>query len=471
MNTLNSVTVNSPESQVMNFKKAVPVILLLFLFSLVVDNSFKIVSADMATALGLSPSTVSWQVTLSALVIGIGAVVYATLSDSISVRNLLSIGILLICAGSLIGYLCRESFFLIVIARVIQSAGLAATETLYVISVTKYMPKNEQKKFFGFGTSCFAVAQIIGTLVGGYVSTYVDWTVLFLVPLLSLIILPFILKFLPKEQRKKGNIDIIGLFLLATITASLILYMSDFNWLYLIMFAIVTVLFLLFISKSPKAFIEISFFKNKKFLSVLAIVFLLYSLQMAYIFMFPFLIESIYGFKLDTISLLFLPAYALSAIVGAMSGKTAKVLGSKQCIFIAISSIVASLLLGGFMVETSVWVFVFSMMMFSGAYGLIYAPLMETYLSTLSGDKAGTAIGFYNLCINISSSIGVAYVAALMESRSLQLHILSYIDSTNASQYSNVFFVLAVIGSIGLLLYKVLVANQKKQDKLAIENK
>ena len=56
-------------------KKAVPILLFLFVFSLVIDNSFKLISVAIADDLNISV-TVSWQATLAGLVIGIGAVVY-----------------------------------------------------------------------------------------------------------------------------------------------------------------------------------------------------------------------------------------------------------------------------------------------------------------------------------------------------------------------------------------------------------
>ena len=60
--------------------KAVPVLLFLMIFSLVIDNSFKIISPELVTYFHASATTVSWQVTLAGLVIGMGAVVYASLS-------------------------------------------------------------------------------------------------------------------------------------------------------------------------------------------------------------------------------------------------------------------------------------------------------------------------------------------------------------------------------------------------------
>lgn len=155
--------------------KVVPIILFLMVFSLVIDNSFKIISPELVSYFGVSASTVSWQVTLAGLFIGMGAVVYASLADSVSIRTLLIIGIGLICGGSLLGYLVHESYWLVVLARVIQASGLGATETLYLIFIAKYADPKKQKKYMGYSTSSFQIATVIGTLTGGFITTHLAW--------------------------------------------------------------------------------------------------------------------------------------------------------------------------------------------------------------------------------------------------------------------------------------------------------
>ncbi|CAG9612966.1 Riboflavin transporter RibZ [Bacillus rhizoplanae] len=452
--------VSMKKTQEYNAKKAVPITLLLFLLCLVIDNSFKIISVDMAKDFHISATTVSWQATLAGLVIGIGAVVYAALADSISIRKLFSVGIILICVGSIMGYIFQQSFLLVVISRMIQTAGLASAETLYVIFVTKHLPANEQKKFLGLSTSSFALSQLIGALTGGYISTYFHWTTLFLLSLVTLFTLPFILKYLPKEETKNSNVDVLGLFLVGTISASLLLYITNFNWMYLILFIVAIALFLAYISKNSKAFIGISFFKNKQFISLLGVAFVIYSVQLAYIFLFPFLLEKIYGLQLDTISLLLIPGYIAAAIVGALSGKIAKVLGSKQCITIAMSSIIVSLLLGGFFINTSVVVFVISMILFSSSFAFMYAPLLDSCICTIEKEKTGTAIGFYNLTLNVAMSIGIAYTAAMMDHSAMRQSFFGITSNLDASMFSNILFILVLITLFSLSLYWVLVGRK-----------
>ncbi|WJE84500.1 MFS transporter [Bacillus sp. DX3.1] len=452
--------VSMKKTQEYSAKKAVPVTLLLFLLCLIIDNSFKIISVDMAKDFHISVTTVSWQATLAGLVIGIGAVVYAALADSVSIRKLFSIGIILICVGSAMGYIFQHSFLLVVISRIIQTAGLASAETLYVIFVTKHLPANEQKKFLGLSTSSFALSQLIGALTGGYVSTYFHWTTLFLLSLVTLFTLPFILKYLPKEEAKNSNVDVVGLFLVGSISASLLLYITDFNWIYLLLFIVAITLFLTYINKNSKAFIGISFFQNKQFISLLGVAFIIYSVQLAYIFLFPFLLEKIYGLKLDTISLLLIPGYIAATIIGALSGKVAKIMGSRQCITIAMSSIMVSLLLGGFFVKTSVVVFIISMILFSSSFAFMYAPLLDSCICTIEKEKTGTAIGFYNLTLNVAMSIGIAYTAAMMDHSAMRKNFLGIISNPDASMFSNILFILVLITLFSLSLYWVLVGRK-----------
>ncbi|MFI8706013.1 MFS transporter [Bacillus sp. NPDC077411] len=462
MSTINA-DVSMKKTQEYSAKKAVPVTLLLFLLCLVIDNSFKIISVDMAKDFHISATTVSWQATLAGLVIGIGAVVYAALADSISFRKLFSAGIILICAGSIMGYVFQHSFLLVVISRIIQTAGLASAETLYVIFVTKHLPADEQKKFLGLSTSSFALSQLIGALTGGYVSTYFHWTTLFLLSLVTLFTLPFILKYIPKEETENSHVDILGLFLVGAISASLLLYITDFNWLYLILFIVAIALFLTYISKNSKAFIGISFFQNKQFISLLGVAFIIYSVQLAYIFLFPFLLEKIYGLQLDTISLLLIPGYIAATIVGALSGKVAKVMGSKQCITLAMCSIMLSLLLGGFFIKTSVVVFVISMVLFSSSFAFMYAPLLDSCICTIDKEKTGTAIGFYNLTLNVAMSIGIAYTAAMMDHSAMKKNFLGMVNNADVAMFSNILFILVLIALFSLSLYWVLVGRKVKK--------
>lgn len=460
------------QKPIVNVSKIVPVILTLMIFSLVIDNSFKIISPDLVKYFGVSASTVSWQVTLAGLVIGIGAVVYSSLSDSISVRNLLAAGILLICVGSLLGYIVHTNYWLIVVSRIIQAAGLGATETLYLIFVAKYASLEEQKKYMGYSTSSFQLATVIGIVTGGFVSTYLQWQNLFLIPLLSLLLLPFILKYLPKEERKKNNVDFIGLILIAAVATSIMLYMSYFNWSIFILFLAAVVTFLIYISKKKNAFITMEFFKNKQFVFVLIVAFIIYSTYAAYALnTLSFLLTTVYDIKLDTVSLMFIPACLLAALVGALSGKIGKYLSSKQCVYLAMGLITVSILMGTFFVDTSIALFVVSLILFSCSFALLYAPLIDTSLKNVPVEKSGTALGFYNLCINIAMSAGFTYSAFLIDKKNLQFGFLKFTsDNAVAVNYSSIILIIAAIALFSIILFWLLVDRRVEKNTIQRKN-
>lgn len=434
-------------------KKAVPILLFLFVFSLVIDNSFKLISVAIANDLNISVTTVSWQATLAGLVIGIGAVVYSSLSDAISIRTLFIYGVFLIIIGSIIGYIFQSNFPLLLAGRIIQTAGLAAAETLYVIYVAKYLSKEDQKTYLGLSTSSYSLSLVIGTLSGGFISTYLHWTNMFLIALIVVFTLPFLFKLLPKEESEnKAHLDFIGLVLVSTIATTVMLFITNFNWWYLAGALVVIAIFALYIKNAKNPLVDKKFFQNKRYASFLFIVFVMYMIQFGYIFTFPFIMEQIYHFELDTTSLLLIPGYLVAVIVGALSGKIANFLNSKQAIITAIALIVLSLFLPAFAVGQHVSIFVISMIFFAGSFALMYAPLLNEAIRTIDVNMTGVAIGFYNLIINVAVSVGIAIASALIDLQSLNFPG----NTALTSHFGVILAILGVMSIVGLVLFIIL---------------
>ncbi|UWF56940.1 MFS transporter [Staphylococcus hyicus] len=434
-------------------KRAVPILLFLFVFSLVIDNSFKLISVAIADDLNISVTTVSWQATLAGLVIGIGAVVYASLSDAISIRTLFIYGVFLIIIGSIIGYIFQHQFAFVLAGRIIQTAGLAAAETLYVIYVAKYLSKDDQKTYLGLSTSSYSLSLVIGTLSGGFISTYLHWTNMFLIALIVIFTLPFLFKLLPKENNtNKAHLDFIGLILVATIATTVMLFITNFNWLYMIGALIAIAVFALYIKNAKHPLVDKSFFQNKRYASFLFIVFVMYAIQLGYIFTFPFIMQQIYHFELDTTSLLLIPGYLVAVVTGALSGKIGNYLTSKQATITAIVLIALSLFLPSFTVGQHVSIFVISMIFFAGSFALMYAPLLNETIRTIDIHMTGVAIGFYNLIINVAVSVGIAIAAALIDLKALNFPGNNAVET----HFGVILFILGLMSLVGLASFIIL---------------
>lgn len=439
-----------------NPKAAVPVLLFSFVFCLVLDNGFKFMTKPIAESLDLSVSTASLQATLAGILIGIGAVVYAALADSISIRKLMIVGIGFVAVGSLLGFVFQGVWPLVLTARIIQTAGLSAAETLYVIYVTKYLSPEDQKTYLGFSTAAFQGALLIGTLTSGIVATYISWPVMFLISLILVVAIPSLIKTVPEEQQQKSHLDIFGLFLIALIATAAMMFMQEFQWWWLAISALGIALFVWHIRTHDDAVVSPSFFTNARYVCALVVVLVVYMVQLGYsVILLPYMVDELYGINLDGAAYILAPGYICAVIVGVMSGKIAKFLSSRQAIISAISIIVVALLIPAVLPGAGVATVIVSMILFPSGFALMYAPLVATALQNIPAAKSGVAIGFYNLTINIAVPVGIALTAMLVDSRPVFLSTLSVAQSEAEGVSATIAWLLAIMAAVGLLIYIV----------------
>ncbi|MEJ4113478.1 MFS transporter [Corynebacterium kroppenstedtii] len=437
----------------LNPKVAVPIILFTFVFSLVIDNGFKFMSKPIADDLHLSATTVSLQATLAGIVIGIGAVVYAALADTFSIKKLLYVGIGLAVGGSVIGFVFQHSWPMVLIGRIIQTTGLAGAETLYVIYVTKHIPAKDQKTYLGFSTAAFQLAMLIGVLTSGFVSDYISWPAMFLVAAALILAVPLIAKTVPDDEKVSANLDVIGLLLIGVIGTSAVVFIQQFRVLYAAMSVAGVVLFAVYIRVNKNALVRPEFFLNGRYVWALVVVLILYSVQLGYIVFFPFIVSKLYGLGTHTTSMLIAPGYACATAVGAASGVIAKVVATRPAIMMALVSICGALVIPAIMPDVSVWLLIISMMFFGSGFALMYAPLMASAIKEIPAEKTGVAIGFYNLTINIAIPVGIAYTAKLIDIEPTFFSGLTVGSGHVSHAYGTVLWILAAIVAVAFFVY------------------
>ena len=422
-----------------NPKVAVPILLFVFVFSLVIDNGFKTMTMPIAQALDLSVKTASLQASLAGVIIGIGAVVYAALADSISIRKLMLTGVVLIAVGSILAFAFSSFWPMVLAGRLIQTAGLAAAETLYVIYVTKHLSEADQKTYLGFSTAAFQAGLLIGALTSGFISTYVSWTAMFLIPLILILTIPPIIKLVPEDEAVEGHLDVLGLFFIAVFATGLTLFMQEFDWVYLIVAVLGVVGFVYHIGHAKYPVVTPEFFTNGRYVWTILMVFFVYSTQMGFIFLLPFAAHDLHGMNIDKASLLMIPGYICAILIGIFSGKIGTVLSSRATIYTAFALVAGALVTAALFVQLHVAILIAAIVAFASGFSLMYAPLVNTALRNISAVKSGIAIGFYNLTINIAIPLGIAYTAKLQD----------------LASYNTVLWILATVAAIGIALYVV----------------
>ncbi|WP_439099016.1 MFS transporter, partial [Corynebacterium heidelbergense] len=446
----------SPSAKPRPVTAAVPILLFTFVFSLIIDNGFKTMTGPMAEGLHIEVGKASLQASLAGVIIGIGAVVYAALADAFSIRKLALVGIGLVAIGSVMGFAFSSSWPLVLTGRLIQTAGLAAAETLYVIYVTKYLPAKDQKTYLGFSTAAFQAGLLVGALTSGFLSTYVSWTAMFLLPLVLVAAVPFILKYVPEGEAFSTHLDVIGLLLVAVFSTALIVYLQYMYWWCIPIAVLAVALFAWRVVAAAHPLVRPEFFTNGRYVWALVLVLVVYSTQLGYIVLIPFAAKEFHGLNQSDAALLMVPGYICAVIVGITSGKIGRILTSRQTIMAALGLIIGALVFGALSIHLWVGLLIVSIVLFASGFALLYAPLVNTALSKILPEKSGIAIGFYNLTINIGIPVGIAYTFWLME---------------HLPNYNTVLWALAAIASAGAVVYLVadrsMLAGEKRRDRVA----
>ncbi|MDU6591903.1 MAG: MFS transporter, partial [Corynebacterium sp.] len=373
------------------------------------------------------------------VIIGIGAVVYAALADSISIRKLMLTGVVLIAVGSILAFAFSSFWPMVLTGRLIQTGGLSAAETLYVIYVTKHLSEADQKTYLGFSTAAFQAGLLIGALTSGFISTYVSWTAMFLIPLILILTIPPIIKLVPEDEAVEGHLDVLGLFFIAVFATGLTLFMQEFDWVYLIVAVLGVVGFVYHIGHAKYPVVTPEFFTNGRYVWTILMVFFVYSTQMGFIFLLPFAAHDLHGMNIDKASLLMIPGYICAILIGIFSGKIGTVLSSRATIYTAFALVAGALVMAALFVQLHVAILIAAIVAFASGFSLMYAPLVNTALRNISAVKSGIAIGFYNLTINIAIPLGIAYTAKLQD----------------LASYNTVLWILATVAAIGIALYVV----------------
>jgi DHA2 family metal-tetracycline-proton antiporter-like MFS transporter len=198
---------------------------------------------------------------------------------------------------------------------------------------------------------------------------------------------------------------------------------------------------------------------------MLVVVFVVYSVQLGYQFIFPFVIQGVYGWKLSDVALLLVPGYTAAVLVGALTGRIALHLDSRRAIVIAMVMIALALAIPALLVGGWVGVFAISMVLFGSGFALMYAPLLSTAIRDVPKAKGGIAIGFYNLTINMAVPIGIAFAAKL---RDLKLSLTSSVgQNPEQASYGSVLLILSVITLLALALYLIFIRMLEHRDEVA----
>ena len=276
-------------------------------------------------------------------------------------------------------------------------------------------------------------------------SSALHWSYLFLIPILILVSLPFIIRSLPPESRRKGRVDFLGAVLATFVLGALVAYLNFNDLAYLGAFALLSILFVARIRRAADPFIKPSLFANAGFRRGLAFTLCLFAIVIGIVFLVPLMLSRIHGLTTGQIGLVLFPGAISSVIFGPISGRVADRKGSGFVIAVGLSLLVAGMVAMALLLGLSPLPVTIAMLLVYVGFALFQTAMVNAVSQTLPPEETGVGMGLFNLVGIISGAVGTAIVGKLLDSGLLDFSLLPFHTAAGTFVYSNLMLAFSLI--------------------------
>ncbi|MBO0796221.1 MAG: MFS transporter, partial [Ktedonobacteraceae bacterium] len=335
----------------------------------------------------------------------------------------------------------------------IQGMGASAIPALIFVVVARSFAEAERGKMFGFITSTVSLAIGLGPVIGGFVAGTFHWASLFLIPLLTLISIPFFRKELPQEPRREGTVDISGAVLVALTVGALVVFLNFGAWYDLAAFAVLLVLCTLRMRTASDPFINPSLFQNAQFRTGLVVGFCLFSIVIGVLFLIPLMLTDIHALTTSQIGLILFPGAISSVVFGPIAGNLADHKGNPFVVSLGLLLLIASLILMSFFMGVSALLVAAALLLTYIGFSLSQTAMINSVSQTLSEQETGVGMGLFNLVSILSGALGTALVGNMLSGKWLEMPLVPALWLSHGFAYSNLMIAFSVVIALGGILY------------------
>ncbi len=417
--------------EITSFQRAIfSTIVMTGAFMAILDTTVvDVIVPKLAAPLATDMYGVQWIITSYMISAAISLLITEYLIKRFGSKAVFLTGVILFSIASL---MCGISNTLeeIIIFRVIQGFGEALIMVTSHIMIFSYFPPEKKglaMGIFGLGVS-FAPA--LGPTIGGYLTEYYNWRMVFFinVPVGILLAISGII-FLPKERFfQKLKFNFISFFLISFATISLLIMLSkgqEFGWFnstiigVLLIFTLIGfLLYALFEIWSKDKLIDFSLFKNSLFANGMMIYFFILGFSMyQYFYLLPVYYEHIK--MLPTLNA-GIAVFAFAVFIGVFSpiaGILSDKIGAKNTVAIAafIYVLTSLFLLPKLNYYTPINQAMLLTVPFGIGMGLFFAPVTVMVLQNAPQEKGELAIVLMDYFRFVGGSFGTALATNNME--------------------------------------------------------
>ncbi|MFE7484428.1 MFS transporter [Streptomyces sp. NPDC057552] len=374
----------------------------------------------VASALGSPPAATAWVLTAHALALGVGTALAGRLADTRGVRATLLIGSLTLGVGALV-CLLAPGLGVLVAGRFVQAAGSGAMAAGAMALTASAAPAVRPRVLAGFGAT-MAVFSAGATLAGGVLTAWLSWRLALVLPVLSLLAVPFCLPAAPKPGNRGRPLDLPGAGLL-TLAVSAFLVLIQSTALALSPPLVTAAALVLLLSAAglirrvrthEPSFVPRALVTDRVFLRAAAIGIGVYGGLFAAMYAVPQLLVRDHGWSVLSVGVWLLPGAVAGAVLSRLAGRlTAGDHGNR--LLGAVSLAFAAALAAG-PAASGVLLPVLGASLGFAAFSVTQVFTTALMAAHIEPARRGGAMGLLNLTFFVGGGIGSAAVGALARS-------------------------------------------------------
>jgi EmrB/QacA subfamily drug resistance transporter len=412
----------------------------LFLGSLMIVLDTTIVNVALPSiraSLHFSESSLAWVVNAYLLTFGGFLLLGGRLGDLYGKRRVFLGGLVLFTLASLACGLAESQVFLIT-ARAFQGIGGAVVSAVSLsLIMAMFTEPAERAKAMGYFGFVAAGGGSVGLLLGGVLTSTLDWHYIFLVNIpIGIAVFILTLMYVPVGGGEEGtprHVDIVGA---VTVTASLLLAVyavvngNEAGWTSLMTLgllaasALFMTVFIIVESRIRTPLIPLGLFKLRN-LAVANIIGILWAAAMfAWFFISALYLQLVLGYTPLQVGLAFLPS---NLIMGAFSiGLSARLIdrfGIQKPLVAGLSIAALGLFLFSFAPVNGsfLWHVLPSMLLLGFGAGMAFNPVILAAMNDVEPQDSGLASGIVNTSFLMGGALGLAILASIAAARTAAL--------------------------------------------------
>lgn len=426
----------------------------------------------IATDFAIDLSEASWINLSFILILGSLLLTFSRLGDMYGHRPIFLIGQIIFIVGTTLCGLA-SSFWLLIIARLIQALGSSMAAAVGGAIIISNFPARERGRALGTFGITIALGLILGPAMGGLIIQFLTWHWIFFASIpLGIFALIYAYYVLPREQRgEKQAFDIPGALLLMVGIGALMLGLTNGNewgWTSSITLGlgavsmITLVLFIIRERRYHSPMIPLRMFRNLTFTAGNVAALTMFITEFTAILLLPFFLLNVQQRQPQEAGLILASSPLISMIVAPLAGWASDKVGTRFLGSIGMISVAVSMvLLTRLTVFSDSWELIGYMLVFGFGTSIFQSPNSSAVMGCVERSFLGVGNGILGTTRNMGMAMGIALSTLLANIGSR-----AYLDQTGAQMNTNEAFlagmrlafwvaaIVALLGSVSALMHR-----------------